>query len=1096
MDYNYFKHFIFILFLTSLSANSQTILEKQKIIKEYNTSELKELQKKYSDAYYKEKNNALVVAQQKGWKVKFTENGSYYELMKVSKNGKPIYYKTDNLDAAISTRTNFMHANGGLGLNIEGQGMTAYVWDGGIARGTHQEYDGIGGNDRFTIGDNSTELNFHAAHVTGTIISSGFDISAKGMAPQANGIGHDWGNDLSEATAAAAAGMLVSNHSYGYRASDIQDWQFGAYGTEANEWDNLLYNAPYYLKVVSAGNDGSDDGSNADPLNGNSAFDKLNGDKTSKNSLIIANGQDAAINPTDGSLLSVLRNPGSSEGPTDDLRIKPDIMGNGTGLYSSGHERDDEYTTLSGTSMSAPNVTGSLILLQQYYNSLNGNFMKAATLKGLVMHTADDVDIVGPDPHVGWGLLNTKFAAETIAKSGFESWVSEESLANGATYTFTVKSDGFTPLMASISWTDKPGVVNTGTANDPSIALVNDLDIRVSKAGTTYKPWRLSGIYSNEQEDNLVDTFERVDIPNASGEYTITVTHKGTLAENQNFSLVVTGTSGEFNFIADNSKKEICPNEDAVFNFEYRQAVAGTTQLTTSTLPAGMTATFSGQSINANGNFTVTFGNLNNVTAGTYEIDVIGNNGTETQNRTVKVTVFKGDFNSHPTSTQSPTNGEKGVSFTKTNLTWQANVNANMYKVEVSDTATFNNILFTNEATSTSFEIEGLQDNKVYYWRVQPKNNCTTGNFSETSTFQTGINDCSNSYSATDFSDARGGFLGTNNTSFVPIEVTDNLLINSLTITTDINHTDVKDLTLILKEPSANGTKQATLLSRACDDTNNIANVTFDDTASNLNCNNTAPAITGATKPLQALNGFSGKMSQGTWFLEVNDFDNMGDGGQINSASITVCQSLATTNAPTFNSSIITLDANSTYTITAASMAASTATETATQQIFTLVNTPTNGQLQKNGTVLNAGDTFTQADIAANIITFVNTKTSSFADQFTVNITNAANGWLGNQVVNIEETTLGVSTFSVNSISLYPNPTRGILNVKLNNVTTENVRIIIFDLQGRKVNSSVNKPTNTNFTKEIDTKNMSTGIYILSIEQGNKKTTKKIIVTK
>ena len=148
------------------------------------------------------------------------------------------------------------------------------------------------------------------------------------------------------------------------------------------------------------------------------------------------------------------------------------------------------------------------------------------------MHTADDVDIEGPDSHTGWGLMNTKVAAETITKKGFESWISEEVLTNGSSYTLKVKSVGSVPLLASISWTDKPGIANEGVANDPTAVLVNDLDIKVTRDADQYDPWRLTGVYSNEKGDNLVDPFERVDISNQSlGEYTITVTHKGTLDE-------------------------------------------------------------------------------------------------------------------------------------------------------------------------------------------------------------------------------------------------------------------------------------------------------------------------------------------------------------------------------------------------------------------------------------------------------------------------------------------------------------------------------------------------------------------------------------
>lgn len=160
--------------------------------------------------------------------------------------------------------------------------MTAHVWDGGLARASHQEYDGAGGSNRFSVGDGSSTLNFHAAHVTGTIIASGVQAAAKGMAPHANAVGYDWNSDLSEATNAAANGMLVSNHSYGYRGDQLPDWYFGAYIAESRDWDNLMYNSPYYMMVVAAGNDGNQNSYNGSPLGGNSSFDKLSGHSTDK----------------------------------------------------------------------------------------------------------------------------------------------------------------------------------------------------------------------------------------------------------------------------------------------------------------------------------------------------------------------------------------------------------------------------------------------------------------------------------------------------------------------------------------------------------------------------------------------------------------------------------------------------------------------------------------------------------------------------------------------------------------------------------------------------------------------------------------------
>ena len=441
-----FKYLIVLFLLLSVSILAQNKQDKEQIIKKYKLKELNILKEKYSEAYQKEKNKALLLASKKGWKTSYTnDKGSYFELIRVSEEGKPLYYRTFNIDAAASTRTNFLHNNGDLGLNIEGQGMTAHIWDGGIARATHQEYDGDGGEDRFSVGDGSAVQNFHAAHVTGTVIASGVDPLAKGMAPKASAVGYDWNNDEAEVTAAAANGMLISNHSYGFAVRDednqplLPAYYFGGYTNESRTWDNIAYNAPYYLMVVAAGNEGIDNSVNPDPLGGESAFDKLTGHATSKNNLVIANGNDATIN-TDGKLVSVTVSSGSSEGPTDDFRVKPDLMGNGTDLYSSYDSSDSAYNSSSGTSMASPNVAGSLLLLQQYYNETHGSFMKASTLKGLALHTADDVAAEGPDAASGWGLMNAKKAAETVTKKGFQSIISEIELINESTYTVVVLS--------------------------------------------------------------------------------------------------------------------------------------------------------------------------------------------------------------------------------------------------------------------------------------------------------------------------------------------------------------------------------------------------------------------------------------------------------------------------------------------------------------------------------------------------------------------------------------------------------------------------------------------------------------------------------
>jgi hypothetical protein len=538
---------------------SQTQNDIETIKSGTNVAELESLSIQYKAEAQKNKERAISLARTNGWSLTIiNKDGTQSELMDVTPDGKsPIYFSPENADAAKSTRANYLNSGGGLGLALNGQTMTAYVWDGGATLPTHNEFGG-----RISILDGVTAINpannnsQHANHVTGTIAAAGVVAQAKGMAYQANVKTNEWNSDLGEATAAAgSSGMLLSNHSYGWatRSSPggpilISPWQFGAYQTIARDWDNVMFNAPYYLMVKAAGNDGTDNTANPSPIGG-ASYDKLTGFATCKNNLVIANANDAVISST-GALTSVTINTSSSQGPTDDLRIKPDLTGNGTALYSTATLTsvitpltNSSYGNATGTSMASPNVTGTLLLLQQHYKNKTGGFMRAATLKGLALHTADDAGPVGPDAVYGWGLLNAKFAAETITKKGTQAIIDENTLNNGANYSFVVTSDGVNPLIASISWTDPAGTAYSGsTPNIGTAKLVNDLDIRVTNtAGTTF-PYKLLTATTNGLGDNTKDPYERIKIIGAAGNYTVSISHKGTLVNGlQKYSVIVTG---------------------------------------------------------------------------------------------------------------------------------------------------------------------------------------------------------------------------------------------------------------------------------------------------------------------------------------------------------------------------------------------------------------------------------------------------------------------------------------------------------------------------------------------------------------------------
>ena len=552
------KLHIFTLLILGV-AQGQTIEEQAKIISNYDSQKIEALNQHIRENQiatqqrideYLSKNPT---EKQYFW---IDERG--YRIVDII-NGKPMYQTTDNAAAAMAIRTRHLYPGGSLGLSLEGEGMNIALWDEGWVLTTHQEFMD-GSNSRVLTPDSifpDPTANYHGTHVGGTIGAAGVNTQAKGMAPKATIKSYTWGQDEAEvAVEAGTHGLLISNHSYGVPIYNDQGnlnvpgpWYMGCYSTDARNWDLIAETYPNYLIVASAGNAGSENytGGLAPGL------DKLTGNKNSKNLLIVANANPTA-HPVNGvSALSI--NPGSSQGPTDDGRIKPDIAGDGTNVFSTINTNATAYDSASGTSMASPSVAGSLLLLQEHYNNLHpSEYMTAATLKGLVCHTAlDDHDVnpdfnpKGPDPRFGWGLLDTREAAVLLTNSVATTptaIVEERVLNQGDSYSFQVTVNNPQKLMATISWTDKAGPVKNTQLNSPSPVLVNDLDIRITKNGETYYPWKLdlSNLNTAVKGDNIVDNIERVDVEEAVGTYTIEVTHKGILVGgSQNYSLIVSG---------------------------------------------------------------------------------------------------------------------------------------------------------------------------------------------------------------------------------------------------------------------------------------------------------------------------------------------------------------------------------------------------------------------------------------------------------------------------------------------------------------------------------------------------------------------------
>lgn len=407
---------------------------------------------------------------------------------------------------------------------------------------------------------------------------------------------------------------------YGDRSLDREDHRFGVYSAQSAAVDAFLANPARrtLLSVQSAGNDRNNNffdtlGTNqylayfsaglmsmgagwyivpatGDPATNSPDSDGNDGDgsdsivhgNTAKNRLIVGAIVDLAdVESSDltyrdlfGAVGTILTD-FSSFGPLDDGRLGVHVVANGDGLLSADASGDDATFSDSGTSMSAPSVTGVAALMLEHYRSLANQAGTAlpnaapssATQKAILMHTTEDLLTPGPDYQTGYGLVQADAAIEFItsadgrgtAPDRTDRVIEDTFTAGEAARVFTIQAQAGQELRATLAWIDPAGtgqaVAGGGFANPtPTVpldsatrALVNDLDITVTAPdGTIFRPWVLNRAtpYSAATTGrNNLDNVEQVLLKApASGAYTITIgTVDGMLTSgaSQQFSLLL-----------------------------------------------------------------------------------------------------------------------------------------------------------------------------------------------------------------------------------------------------------------------------------------------------------------------------------------------------------------------------------------------------------------------------------------------------------------------------------------------------------------------------------------------------------------------------
>jgi hypothetical protein len=431
---------------------------------------------------------------------------------------------------------------------LDGSGVTVLLYDGGAADAAHADFGG-----RVHPRDTSS-LHYHATHVAGIIGGSGFESGGlyRGMATgvtiesygfEMPGGVHpgflytdpgDFEHDYDEAI--NLYGADISNNSLGTNiaANNLPcEWE-GNYGTMDMLIDMVVrgdgtapqFDRPFRV-IWGAGNE------RAYIVCGDS-YHTAGPPACAKNHICVGAVHSNSDLPTSF----------SSYGPSDDDRLKPDVVA--PGCQSDGDRgvtscaNGTGYQALCGTSMSSPTVCGlSALLIQDFRDHHPGRpDFRNSTLKAILTHTAQDIQAPGPDYESGYGSVRIEPAAQLMRSGDFVEGV----IGQGDVYRASVNiTSGISTIKVTLAWDDVSGVPNV------TPVLVNDLDLEVySFNGTRYYPWTLGGLANPaapavRTRADHVNNIEQVLIDAAQpGTYEIRVVGYNVPQGPQPFSLVAT----------------------------------------------------------------------------------------------------------------------------------------------------------------------------------------------------------------------------------------------------------------------------------------------------------------------------------------------------------------------------------------------------------------------------------------------------------------------------------------------------------------------------------------------------------------------------
>ncbi|MDF1518368.1 MAG: M12 family metallo-peptidase, partial [Lutibacter sp.] len=276
-----------------------------------------------------------------------------------------------------------------------------------------------------------------------------------------------------------------------------------------------------------------------------------------------------------------------------------------------------------------------------------------------------------------------------------------------------------TSQSAAVTWAAGTSRTITWDVANTNSAPINCsfVNIRLSlNGGLTFPILLVSNSPNDGSQDIIVPN-------NATTTARIKVESAGNIFYSVNTKNIIIQTS-EFIMNFDAFSKNVCVPNNAVFTFIYTtfNGFNETTTFTAIGNPTGTNVIFSPTSASANNTpVTMTVNGITNSNVGAFNISVTGTSATKVKTTLVALNVFNATVNAPILI--SPQNNAVGVLKPHT-LSWNKDVNALNYFIEIANITTFAAILESATINVNFYNPQLLQPNTSYFWRVKSINDC------------------------------------------------------------------------------------------------------------------------------------------------------------------------------------------------------------------------------------------------------------------------------------------------------------------------------------------------------------------------------------